>query len=108
MYDTATQSSRRSFLQTAAGATALSALPPNLPCALADPLPSGSGTIMHVEHVVILMQENRSFDHYFGTLDGVRGSPTIWIAMGHGSSRSRAKNPRRISCPEKTCTTSAC
>src|ERR1700740_3611639 len=26
-----------------------------------------------VEHVVILMQENRSFDHYFGTLPGVRG-----------------------------------
>jgi Phosphoesterase family len=23
--------------------------------------------------VVILMQENRSFDHYFGTLSGVRG-----------------------------------
>ena len=26
-----------------------------------------------IEHVVILMQENRSFDHYFGTLRGVRG-----------------------------------
>jgi len=26
-----------------------------------------------VKHVVILMQENRSFDHYFGTLSGVRG-----------------------------------
>ena len=26
-----------------------------------------------IEHVVILMQENRSFDHYFGTLAGVRG-----------------------------------
>jgi phospholipase C len=28
---------------------------------------------MDVEHVVILMQENRAFDHYFGTLPGVRG-----------------------------------
>lgn len=28
---------------------------------------------MDVEHVVILMQENRSFDHYFGALRGVRG-----------------------------------
>ena len=36
--------------------------------------PAGrSGSIMDVEHVVILMQENRSFDHYFGTLSGVRG-----------------------------------
>ena len=29
--------------------------------------------INDVEHVVVLMQENRSFDHYFGTLRGVRG-----------------------------------
>ena len=37
-------------------------------------LPEGwSGTIADVKHVVILMQENRSFDHYFGTLRGVRG-----------------------------------
>ena len=32
-----------------------------------------TGTIQDVQHVVILMQENRSFDHYFGTLRGVRG-----------------------------------
>jgi phospholipase C len=32
-----------------------------------------TGTIADLEHVVILMQENRSFDHYFGTLRGVRG-----------------------------------
>jgi phospholipase C len=37
-------------------------------------LPEGwRGTIADVRHVVILMQENRSFDHYFGTLRGVRG-----------------------------------
>src|SRR5581483_4850275 len=30
-------------------------------------------TIKDVGHVVILMQENRSFDHYFGTMRGVRG-----------------------------------
>ena len=32
-----------------------------------------TGTIMDVGHIVILMQENRSFDHYFGTMRGVRG-----------------------------------
>lgn len=32
-----------------------------------------SGTLNDIDHVVILMQENRSFDHYFGTLQGVRG-----------------------------------
>lgn len=31
------------------------------------------GSLADIEHVVILMQENRSFDHYFGTLRGVRG-----------------------------------
>src|SRR3984957_4379526 len=37
-------------------------------------LPKGlTGSIADVKHVVILMQENRSFDHYFGTLRGVRG-----------------------------------
>jgi phospholipase C len=42
--------------------------------AAAAGLPEGwSGTIADVKHVVILMQENRSFDHYFGTLRGVRG-----------------------------------
>ncbi|WP_045878544.1 alkaline phosphatase family protein [Pseudofrankia sp. DC12] len=32
-----------------------------------------TGTIEDVKHVVILMRENRSFDHYLGTLPGVRG-----------------------------------
>ncbi len=31
------------------------------------------GSLKDIEHVIILMQENRSFDHYFGTLRGVRG-----------------------------------
>ena len=64
---------RRSFLKTAAGASALALLPPNLRAALAEPMPRRTGTIADVEHVVIFMQENRSFDHYFGTLKGVRG-----------------------------------
>src|SRR6202789_3933076 len=29
--------------------------------------------ISEIEHVVVLMQENRSFDHYFGAMPGVRG-----------------------------------
>jgi phospholipase C len=32
-----------------------------------------TGTIKDVKHIVVLMQENRSFDHYLGTLRGVRG-----------------------------------
>jgi phospholipase C len=35
--------------------------------------PTPGSTFRDAEHVVILMQENRSFDHSFGTLRGVRG-----------------------------------
>jgi len=35
--------------------------------------PAGPASLSDIEHVVILMQENRSFDHYFGTLSGVQG-----------------------------------
>ncbi|HEY4147514.1 MAG TPA: alkaline phosphatase family protein [Chitinophagaceae bacterium] len=35
--------------------------------------PRVGSTFLDAEHVVILMQENRSFDHCFGTLRGVRG-----------------------------------
>ncbi|MEU1184445.1 alkaline phosphatase family protein [Streptomyces sp. NPDC005820] len=67
---------RRRLLGSAAGAlggaAALSLLPPSVRRAVAaGPPPRGS--LADVEHVVLLMQENRSFDHYFGTLSGVRG-----------------------------------
>ncbi|SDV50127.1 phosphocholine-specific phospholipase C [Chitinasiproducens palmae] len=69
--------SRRQFLQSATGAglaaAALAAFPLSIRKALAIPANNATGTIKDVEHVVILMQENRSFDHYFGTLKGVRG-----------------------------------
>ena len=69
--------SKRKFLRGAAGtvsaAAALAAFPPSIRRALAIPANNVTGTIRDVEHVVILMQENRSFDNYFGTLPGVRG-----------------------------------
>jgi phospholipase C len=40
---------------------------------LVPPVPSGCSTLTDIEHVVILTQENRSFDHYFGSYRGVRG-----------------------------------
>ncbi len=41
--------------------------------AMALPAARGTGTLSDIQHVVIFMQENRSFDHYFGALRGVRG-----------------------------------
>ena len=34
---------------------------------------TSSASVSDIKHIVILMQENRSFDHYFGTMSGVRG-----------------------------------
>ena len=64
---------RRGFLGLAAGATAMTALSPSIARAAAIPADRRTGTIADVEHIVVLMQENRSFDHYFGSLRGVRG-----------------------------------
>src|ERR1700753_3414280 len=68
--------SRRDFIKKAAlltGAAGLSTvLPESIQKALAINAAPGS-TYMDAEHIVLLMQENRSFDHCFGTLRGVRG-----------------------------------
>jgi len=37
------------------------------------PVPGACSKLTDIEHVVILIQENRSFDHYFGSYRGVRG-----------------------------------
>jgi len=56
------------------GAGALAAtLPITIGRALATPANNRTRSIEDIEHIVILMQENRSFDHLFGTLNGVRG-----------------------------------
>ncbi|MFE4176174.1 phosphocholine-specific phospholipase C [Streptomyces sp. NPDC056909] len=64
---------RRRFLQIAGATAGFSALSESI--ARAGSIPAGrrSGTIQDVDHIVVLMQENRSFDHYFGSLKGVRG-----------------------------------
>jgi phospholipase C len=65
--------SRREVLKALAAMGSLSAMPDSIRKALAVPAFHRTGTIKDVQHIVILMQENRSFDHYFGTLRGVRG-----------------------------------
>jgi phospholipase C len=64
---------RRQILQAgvAAGAVALSADPLVQLAQAAKTKPLGKLT--DIEHVIILIQENRSFDHYFGTYSGVEG-----------------------------------
>ena len=68
---------RRSFLKhtlsTLGAAAAATLLPESIQKALAIPAASPTRSIRDVQHVVILMQENRSFDHYLGSLSGIRG-----------------------------------
>ncbi len=68
---------RRRFLGAALAAGGALAVPAGRASAstvrrAASVRPAGSD-LGAVEHVVFLMQENRSFDHYYGTYRGVRG-----------------------------------
>lgn len=80
--------SRRAFLKKASllagGAGLWSTLPASIQKAMAIN-PAVGSTYLDAEHVVFLMQENRSFDHTFGSLQGVRGF----------------NDPRAISLPNK-------
>ncbi|TDO47108.1 phospholipase C [Kribbella sp. VKM Ac-2571] len=64
---------RRRFLQLAGASAAFAAMANSIEQAAAIPAHRRFGSIQDVEHIVVLMQENRSFDHYFGSLNGVRG-----------------------------------
>ena len=65
--------SRRRFLQLAGGSVATTMLSDSIARALAIPASRTTRTLKDVEHIVVLMQENRSFDHYYGVMRGVRG-----------------------------------
>src|SRR6266567_4473497 len=66
---------RRDMIKTAAAAAAAgmssACARDAFPRVLADA--SSCGRLSDIEHVVIFIQENRSFDHYFGSYRGVRG-----------------------------------
>ncbi|MGW2331989.1 phosphocholine-specific phospholipase C [Streptomyces sp. NPDC001700] len=68
-----TSMDRRRFMQLAGATTALPLLSASIARAAEIPANRRTGSLRDVEHIVVLMQENRSFDHYFGTLRGVRG-----------------------------------
>src|SRR5579863_9759592 len=61
------------FALAAAMAQALVKAPASVP---SRPLPAATADGIHkIQHVVIIMQENRSFDSYFGTFPGADGIP---------------------------------
>src|SRR3984957_1447550 len=67
---------RREFLRLAgmlSGAAGISGFVPDAILRAYAIEPAHGSTFLDAEHIVILMQENRSFDHALGTLRGVRG-----------------------------------
>ncbi|HEV7680259.1 MAG TPA: alkaline phosphatase family protein [Candidatus Dormibacteraeota bacterium] len=93
--------SRRALLRTGAG-TAAAALgaglsPAGLQRALAAS-PRRCTSLKDIEHVVILIQENRSFDHYFGTHPGVLGfSDRHALRLPDGAPVFMQPNPANVS-----------
>ena len=92
---------RREFLKKASmlagGASLWNSLPASIQRAIAINPESGS-TFEDAEHIVFLMQENRSFDHCFGTLQGVRGfndpriitlpdGDPVWLQTNNGGKK---------------------
>ncbi|MFA5122206.1 phosphocholine-specific phospholipase C [Zavarzinia sp.] len=99
-----TDTNRRNFLKSGAAvagiAAASTAFPPSIRQALAIQANNATRSIKDVEHVVILMQENRAFDHYFGTYAGVRGfGDRFTIPLPGGLSVYQQTNGTRIVMP---------
>jgi phospholipase C len=96
--ETEGSTTRRAFMvggaAAAVGAAAASgaAKPTDAQARLVDKLvarasgAANNASLSDVKHIVILMQENRSFDHYFGTLSGTRGFSDPGVLRGPGGS----------------------
>jgi phospholipase C len=59
----------------------------------APPVGSACSKVTDIEHVVILIQENRSFDHYFGAYRGVRGFSDPSVAFQQPDPANTTSSP---------------
>ena len=76
-----------------------------------NPGPSACAKITDIDHVVIFMQENRSFDHYFGSYRGVRGFSDASDAFNQPYPGNTANAPTGVLLPfhlDTTKTNAAC
>src|SRR5262249_26999311 len=87
---------RRDLITRTVGAVASASLLASLPPILAEATEGRKGSLDRIEHVVILMQENRSFDHYYGTMRGVRGfGDRAALRMSNGKDIFHQPDPKR-------------
>jgi phospholipase C len=92
-----THVSRRTLIAGAAavaGAAGMSGLLPTRLAAAAAAAEPETFNLSKIKHVVYVMQENRSFDHYFGTFPGARGfdDPTA-MTLPNGNSVFEQPDP---------------
>jgi phospholipase C len=88
--------SRRDVLRAgliAGGAVAARGLSPALAQAIAA-TPPAFRTLADIQHIVIFIQENRSFDHYFGRYRGVRGYDDRSVRMSSSDDGTRVFKQR--------------
>lgn len=72
---------------------------------------SSCGKLTDIDHVVIMMLENRSFDHYFGTYKGVRGFNDQSAAYNQPYPNNTSSAPTGVLLPyhlDTTTTNAAC
>ena len=97
---------RRRFLQLAGVSAASVAMTEQLngTIARAQALPAHRrhGNLRDIDHIVVLMQENRSFDHLYGSLRGVRGFSDPHPATLPSGKSVRPMLPRKRTSPPKT------
>ncbi|MEV7323435.1 alkaline phosphatase family protein [Streptomyces sp. NPDC093970] len=88
--------SRRRFVTSAAALAGAAGMAGVLPESLARAATAGPSRadLSQIKHVVYVMMENRSFDHYFGTFPGVRGfdDPTA-VRLPNGNSVFQQPDP---------------
>src|SRR5947207_12032238 len=83
---------RRDLLRAGAGAGMLAGFETlAAPARVLDKVlaaPTACGPLTDIEHVVIFINENRSFDSYFGTYRGVKGFHSKALPLNDGSGKN--------------------
>ena len=64
-----------------------------LAVALASVAPVFGGDLKDIKHIVLFMQENRAFDHYFGTMAGVRGFQDPNVVVSNNTKKDAFHQP---------------
>lgn len=109
--------SRRELLKTGAAVAAAGLAESLIPgCGSAGGMTSTTGSsacgkVTDIDHVVILIQENRSFDHYFGSYKGVRGFADQSAAFNQPYPPNTSSAPAGVLLPyhlDTTTTNAAC